>query len=277
MENPLRPWPAIIEKIKPETADTRTYTIAPEDGAGRDYRWRPGQFNMIGLFGIGEAPISISSDPGQKRSFDHTIRAVGDVTNALARLEPGGAVWIRGPYGRGWPTEEAKGNPLLIIAGGIGLAPLRPVVLEVLRRRRDYGRVEIVYGARTPEDLLYQDEFESWRGQADARLLLTVDKVGPGQAWEENVGVVTHLLPKVALPLRDCVVFVCGPEVMMRFTVGALLQARVNPRQIYVSLERRMKCGIAMCGHCQIGPKYVCKDGPVFHYPELRGLFGVNV
>src|SRR3990170_2596871 len=144
MENPLKPFPATIEKIKSETADTRTYTIAFDDGAGRDYSCRPGQFNMVSLFGIGEAPISISSSPAQKGSFQHTVRAVGDVTTALARLEPGGGVWIRGPYGSAWPMEEAKGKPLLIIAGGIGLAPLRPVLLEIFHHRRQYGPLEIL-------------------------------------------------------------------------------------------------------------------------------------
>jgi NAD(P)H-flavin reductase len=277
MENPLQPLPATIEGINTETYDTRTYVMRLEDSAGADFSYFPGQFNMVGLMGIGEAPISICSCPVEKGCFSHTVRAVGDVTNALGHLEPGARVWVRGPYGRGWPMKEAKGKPILIIAGGIGLAPLRSAILEIFRQRDEYGPLEILYGARTPGDLLYTDEFETWSEQRDTRLLVTVDSAGDDQNWKGYVGVVTHLIPKAATPLRDCMILVCGPEVMMKFTVGGLLPAGAGPDQVYLSLERRMECGIAMCGHCQIGPKYVCKDGPVFRYSEVRGLFGVGI
>jgi NAD(P)H-flavin reductase len=277
MENPLQPRSAIVENIERETYDTRTYAMRLEGSGGEDYSYLPGQFNMVGLVGIGEAPISLSSCPVEKGCFSHTVRAVGDVTNALDRLQPGGRVWVRGPYGRGWPIEEAKGRRILVIGGGIGLAPLRSAILQIFRQRDEYGSVEILYGARTPGDLLYTDEFETWSEQRDTRLLVTVDSAGEDQNWKGYVGVVTHLIPRAATPLRDCMILVCGPEVMMKFTVGGLLPAGVNPENIWVSLERRMKCGIAMCGHCQIGPKYVCKDGPVFRYSEIRGLFGMGI
>jgi NAD(P)H-flavin reductase len=277
MENPLRPQQAVIENIKRETYDTQTYTMRLEGGGAEDYSYLPGQFNMVGLTGIGEAPISLSSCPVDTGSFSHTVRAVGDVTNAIDRLHPGDRVWVRGPYGRGWPVEEAKGRRILVIAGGIGLAPLRSAILQIFCERDEYGSMEILYGARTPGDLLYTDEFETWSEQPDTRLLVTVDSAAQDQNWKGYVGVVTHLIPKAATPLRDCAILVCGPEVMMKFTVGGLLPEGVNPENIWVSLERRMKCGIAMCGHCQIGPKYVCKDGPVFRYSGIRGLFGMGI
>jgi len=270
MWNPLKPRDAVIEAIKRETYDTLIYTLVLKDGG--EFSFKPGQFSMVGLPGMGEAPISISSEPSRRESFDHTIRAVGNVTRALANLEEGDEVMIRGPYGTGWPMEEAKGKDILIVAGGIGLAPLRPFIFHIFENRADFGYLEILYGARTPDDMLYTQEFPQWRKQERVKLLLTVDRVPEGEAWEYGLGVVTELFDFVEISPASGIALTCGPEIMMRFVARGLLQRGFSPGRVYLSMERRMKCGIAHCGHCQIGPKYVCQDGPVFTYRALRGL-----
>ena len=273
MENPVRPLEAVIEDIKQQTYDTVTYRISFKDlGQQGSFAFKPGQFNMVTLFGIGEAPISLSSEPQRRESFDHTVRAVGSLTKALTRLEPGSTVGVRGPYGSAWPMEEAKGKNVLIVAGGIGLAPLRPAITYMFHKRADFGSIEILYGARTPEDMLFTDEFDDWEEQSDARVLLTADTVPQANGWKHNVGVVTTLFDKMRTSPEHSIVLTCGPEIMMRFVVIDLLRRRFAPDQIFVSLERRMKCGVAMCGHCQVGPKYVCKDGPVFRYSALKRI-----
>ncbi len=278
MRNPLELQDAVIEAIKRETYDVLTYTLVLKDGG--EFSFKPGQFNMVGLPGMGEAPISISSEPSRlalspvevRESFDHTIRAVGNVTRALANLEEGDEVMIRGPYGSSWPMEEAKGKDILIVAGGIGLAPLRPFIFHVFENRADFGYLEILYGARTPDDMLYTQEFPEWRKQEGVRLFLTVDRLPEGEAWEYGIGVVTRLFDSVEISPANGIALTCGPEIMMRFVARGLLQRGFSPGRVYLSMERRMKCGIAHCGHCQIGPKYVCQDGPVFTYRALRGL-----
>jgi NAD(P)H-flavin reductase len=278
MKNPLKPEAAVIKAKKEETNDTTTYTLAfAGDGKQNEYSFQPGQFNMVTLFGIGEAPISLSSDLSKEDSFDHTVRAVGDVTNALAKLSEGDVIGVRGPYGSSWPVEEAKGKNLIIVSGGIGLAPLRPFITNVFENRSDYGKVQILYGARTPDDLLFTDEFESWADNEDTEFLLSVDKIPEGQEWSHNVGVVTTLFSKTEVEPKDTVALTCGPEIMMRFVVFEFISRGFTPDDIYISLERRMKCGVGMCGHCQIGPKYVCKDGPVFCYRSIKGSFGLTV
>ncbi|SMB98875.1 NAD(P)H-flavin reductase [Thermanaeromonas toyohensis ToBE] len=272
MFNPFKPERAVIKEIIRETHDTTTYTFSfIDEEVRRDFRFRPGQFNMLTIFGIGEAPISISSSPVQTETFQHTIRHVGNVTNALARMKPGDVVGIRGPYGTGWPLDVLPIKNLLIVAGGIGLAPLRPVIREVVHRRKEFGQVEILYGARTPADLLYTPEYQLWR-QSDIILRLTVDMVPPGTEWKDEVGVVTKLFDKMSSRPEETTVFTCGPEIMMAFVVKGLLARGFRPEQIYVSLERRMNCGVKKCGKCQIGPKFVCRDGPVFAYAELLSL-----
>lgn len=270
MWNPLKPRDAVIEATKRETYDTLIYTLVLKDGG--EFSFKPGQFNMVGLPGMGEAPISISSEPSRRESFDHTIRAVGNVTRALANLEEGDEVMIRGPYGSSWPMEKAKGKDILIVAGGIGLAPLRSFIFHIFENRADFGYLEILYGARTPDDMLYTQEFPQWRKQEKVKLLLTVDQVPEGEAWEYGIGVVTELFDFVEIPPASGIALTCGPEIMMRFVTMGLLQRGFSPGRVYLSMERRMKCGIAHCGHCQIGPKYVCQDGPVFTYRALRGL-----
>lgn len=269
--NPYEPARAKIVKIKKETYDTTTYTLAFEDPALQaSYTFEAGQFNMLTLFGIGEAPISISSSPEVKETFSHTIRHVGNVTNAIGQLKEGDVIWVRGPYGTGWPMEFLAGKNVLVVAGGIGLAPLRPVILELVNHRERFGRVEVLYGARTPLDMLYTDEFDNWSGKI--RLLKTVDMVPPGLSWPHRVGVVTTLFDVMESTPNNTVVLTCGPEIMMKFVVKGLKERGFAPEQIYVSLERRMSCGIKKCGNCQLGPKFVCRDGPVFAYAELAEL-----
>jgi len=271
-ENPYEPLPAVLKAIKQQTADTTTYTFEFVDPQKREeYTYDPGTFNMVSVFGIGEAPISISSSPDEKGTFDHTIRAVGNLTNFLTRLKVGDTVGIRGPYGAGWPVEEMKGKNVLLIAGGIGLAPLRPVIKYIEKRRSEYGKFEILYGARNPKEMLFTDEFAGWRSIPDTSLLLTVDSPA-GMEWKENVGVVTTLFDKMTLGPENTIAITCGPEIMMKFVVRGLLARGFKPEQIYVSLERRMSCGIKKCGNCQIGPVFVCQDGPVFCYEDIKDL-----
>jgi len=268
MLNIYVPTKGIIEKIKDQTNDTRTYTIGMP--GGKTFEFQPGQFNMVSLTGFGEAPISISSDPHNKGTFDHTIRAVGSITNALEKFKPGEVIGIRGPFGNAWPVEEARGKNVLFVTGGIGLAPLRPFIMQMFRERDSFGKIQILYGAREPGEMLFTDEFGEWRKQPDTELHLTVDKVPDGRKWEHTVGVVTVLYEVAELNPANTIAVTCGPEIMMRFVCRGLLKKGFFAPQIYLSLERRMKCGVGKCGHCQLGPRFVCKDGPVFRYDEAR-------
>lgn len=262
-------WMSVSRVVK-ETLDTYTIYLKPK--AGERFSFKPGQFNMLYAFGVGEVPISISGDPEDRDNVAHTIRAVGAVTNSLTRLREGGRVGVRGPFGRGWPMEEAMGKDIVIVAGGIGLAPLRPVVYQLISKRQDYGKVFILYGARTPNDLLYKKELKSWKGRMDMDVLVTVDK--GDETWKGNVGVVTMLFDYVKLDPDNTYAFVCGPEIMMRFTVINLKNKGLPDDKIFLSMERNMKCGIGICGHCQFGPYFVCKDGPVFRYTQVKNFFG---
>jgi len=271
--NPWLPVEAVIADLRRETYNTATYTLAFRDPeARRRYSFRPGQFNMVGFLGIGEAAISISSDPGLPEAFQHTVRAVGDVTRALARLQQGDVVAVRGPFGNPWPMEEARGQDLLVVAGGTGLAPLRSAVEDAFHRRGEHGQITILYGAKTPGDLIYTADFQRWSSQPDTRLVLTVDRT-EGQPWTHHVGVVPTLFDLVTLAPTRTIALICGPEVMMRFVIVDLLKRGFPPERLFLSLERRMRCGVAQCGHCFLGPKFVCQDGPVFRYPQLYGLF----
>ncbi len=271
MINPFQPELARIVDIKKETYDTTTYTFAfAKPTVQAEFGFLPGQFNMITLFGIGEAPISISSDPDERDTFQHTIRHVGNLTNALNRLQIGDTVGIRGAYGTGWPMDLLTGKNVLIIAGGIGLAPLRPVITQIFQRREDFDRVEVLYGARSPGDMLFTDQYEIWAQRLGVKL--TVDVVPRGEQWLHQVGVVTKLLAVMDSVPENTVALTCGPEIMMKFVVRDLLSMGFEPEQIYVSLERRMSCGVKKCGKCQIGPKFTCRDGPVFAYAELLTL-----
>jgi NAD(P)H-flavin reductase len=267
--DPMTPVPFTVRRATRETADTVTLELDPSPSG---FAFSSGQFNMLYALGIGEVPISISGDPAPGAPLEHTIRSVGAVSAALCGLRDGDTVGVRGPFGTDWRVRDAAASDVVIVAGGIGLAPLRPAVRELLARRERYGRISVLYGARTPADLLFRDEVEGWRGRFDVDVEVTVDAAGTD--WRGNVGVVPQLLGRATFDPATTAAMVCGPEVMMRFTVQALLEAGVDADRILVSLERNMQCAIKQCGHCQLGPFFVCADGPVFPYsvvaPWLR-------
>ncbi len=273
LQDPMVPEQFRVVRRKSETADTFTLIL---ERAQRDraFEFQPGQFNMLYVFGVGEVPISISGDPAQHDRLVHTIRAVGTVTRALDKLRKEAVVGVRGPFGRGWPLEKARQHDVVIVAGGIGLAPLRPAIYHLLRHRDAYGRVALLYGARTPDDILYLKELEKWRGRFDMDVQVTVDRAMGD--WFGNVGVVTQLVRKAEFNPDQTIAMVCGPEIMMRFTIYELQRRGMQNDRIYVSMERNMKCAIGFCGHCQYGPKFICKDGPVFPYTEIENLFGIR-
>jgi NAD(P)H-flavin reductase len=259
-----------IERARREIDDVFTLEMSPADGCG-SFCFTPGQFNMLYAFGAGEVPISISGNPARPEKLVHTIRSKGAVTRALCRLKRGEMVGVRGPFGTHWPVEEASGKDMVLIAGGLGLVPLRPALYALLARRKSYGAIGVVYGARTPRDQLYRKELTRWQQRPDLQLEITVDAAGPD--WRGHVGVVTSLIPRLRFDPRNTVAMVCGPEIMMRFTVWELLQRGLKPQDIFLSLERNMKCGEGLCGHCQFGPFFVCKDGPVFSFDRIRDWF----
>jgi NAD(P)H-flavin reductase len=254
-----------------ETADTWTLGLEP---LGASLAPAPGQFDMLWRFGVGEVPISTSGLAPAGGALTHTIRAVGPVTRALCAADPGEVLGVRGPFGTAWPLEAARGGDLVVVAGGIGLAPVRPAVLHALAHREDYGAVCLLVGARTPDDLLYREELETWRARLDVDVDVTVD-TAPAD-WRGRVGLVTRLIPAAAFDPARATAFVVGPELMMRFTVAALLERGMAPDRVFVSMERNMRCGVGHCGHCQLGPVLICRDGPVFPYPEVERLMAVR-
>jgi NAD(P)H-flavin reductase len=270
LEEPIyTPVPARIAKIEPQTALEKVFTIELPDGLSLGHR--PGQFVEVSVLGVGEAPISISSSPSRSNgSFELCVRKVGDVTNALHRLEPGDIVGIRGPFGRGFPFEKFRGKDVLFAPGGLGLAPLRSLINQVMDERAMFGRVIILYGARNPSELLFKDELQQWASRTDVELLVTVDK--GDETWSGNIGVITTLFRKISINPRNTVGVTCGPPVMYRYVLMELFGKGISEGNIYLSLERRMKCGVGKCGHCQINNVYACQSGPVFPYSEIKGL-----
>jgi NAD(P)H-flavin reductase len=268
--DPMLPTPYVVQKVKRETSDTYTLDLTRADGAAH-FTFAPGQFNMLYAFGAGEVPISISGDPARPATLVHTVRDVGNVTRAICRLKRGEALGVRGPFGVPWPVDRVAGEDVLIIAGGLGLAPLRPALYHLLQHRGEFGNIEVIYGARTPQDMLYPKELEHWRGRFDLRVHVTVDSAT--DAWRSNVGVVTKIIGRARFDPPSTVALICGPGVMMRFTVLELMNHGLKPEQIYVSMERNMKCGIGLCGHCQWGPFFVCKDGPVYRFDRIKDWF----
>ena len=271
MTNEYLPYPAVIESVRNESFDTKTFKVVFEDKrlAG-SFDYKPGQFVQLSLLGAGEAPISITSSPCRRGFLEFTIRAVGRLTRAVHQLKPGNRIHIRGPYGNSLPFEEVKGKDLYFIAGGIGLPPLRSLINSVFDRREEFGRIKILYGAKTPDELCFKDELKSWQKITDTEVLLTVDY--PDERWKGNVGVVTTLWDKTDMATSGRVAYVCGPSIMIRFVIMELLQSGFKDENIYMSLERYMKCGIGKCGHCNIGAKFVCVDGPVFSYSQTKQL-----
>ncbi|MGA9533795.1 MAG: FAD/NAD(P)-binding protein [Anaerolineales bacterium] len=270
----LQPDWATVLAVQPEANGVASYQLRFQDPSlDSSFRFAAGQFNMLYLPGYGEAAISISSDPGEIAGLTHTIRFVGSVTDAFGRLTPGSTVGVRGPFGRGWPLEQARGANVVLAAGGIGMAPLRPAVYHILRQRQEYGRVILLYGARTPEDLLFIEEIAAWE-QHGIEPMITVDRAD--DQWQGSVGVLPMLFYRLRIDAGNTFIFSCGPEIMMRFVVFEALARRVPSDHIYLSLERNMKCGLGLCGRCQHGPYFVCRDGPVFRFDAIEPYFQVE-
>ncbi|MCI0521075.1 MAG: FAD/NAD(P)-binding protein [Chloroflexi bacterium] len=271
---PMEPYWAEIVEITPEAPGITTYWLRFLDPAVRaGYTFQPGQFNMLYLPGYGESAISISSDPENHEVIGHTIRYTGNVTQNIARLKVGDVLGVRGPFGTSWPIEQHKGADLILGTGGVGLPPLRPIIYHVMRHRQDYGRVVLLYGARTPKDLQFTREYETWE-KTGVETMITVDRAD--ETWTGQVGVVPILFYRLRMDPKKSIVMTCGPEIMIRFVVYEALARRVAPSRIFVSLERNMKCGLGQCGHCQLGPYFVCKDGPVFSFEALEPYFNVE-
>ena len=255
----------------PETDDTWTLVLDPgEDGM----EFEPGQFTMLYAFGAGEVPISISGDPGDSGRLVHTVRAVGAATTAICATREGDSLGVRGPFGRGWPVERAEGGDLVLVAGGLGLAPLRPAIQAAIARRDRFRRVIVLYGGRDPASLLFDGDTAEWARRDDVEFGVSVDMAQVD--WRGRVGVVTSLLAGAELDPDRTVAFACGPELMMRFTVDALRDRGLEAGRIWVSLERNMRCATGHCGHCQLAGSFVCRDGPVFSWEEIGPYLGVR-
>lgn len=259
----MTPLPFWVTDRVEDTADTWTLTLEAVSSAQPVVA--PGQFVMVYAFGVGEIPISISGPPNRSGPLVLTVRAVGAVSRAVTAAIPGAVLGIRGPFGTSWPIDDAAGSDIVVVAGGIGLAPLRPVVLRTLERRARYETVTLLYGARTPQDLLYPGQLAEWT--SDLSVDVTVDAADT--TWPGKVGVVPKLVSAALFRPAATTAFVCGPEVMMHFTIAALLERGVPADRIMLSMERDMRCGVGLCGHCQLGPTLICRDGPVYSYADL--------
>jgi len=276
--DPMVPRRYAITRVREDTRDTFTLLLEPVDG--EPLTFRAGQFTMLHAFGVGEVPISISGDPrgvdsdGNPAPLEHTIRNVGAVTRALVNAEPGTEVGVRGPFGTTWDAADAVGNDVVFVTGGIGLAPLRPAILDVLAERERYGKVLLLYGSRTPEDILYGSEMRRWADLNDVNVQMTVDNAPYG--YKGKVGFVTELIGRAGFDPRQAYAFVCGPGPMMSAAATALTSRGVTPTRIRLSMERSMKCGIGLCGHCQLRELFICVDGPVLSYARLEPLMKVR-
>ena len=269
---PMLTTPFRVRRNRKETGDTRTLELMSA-GGGATPAWRPGQFMMVYVFAEGEIPISICGDPAQSDRIIHTVRAVGPVSRAICKAKEGSTLGLRGPFGSVWPTDLAEGNDVILVAGGVGLAPLRPVLHTVIANRGRYRRVSLIAGARTPEIFLYRREVDPWRrGGIDVQL--TVDAAAPG--WQGSVGPVTTLIPRLDFDPSHTIAFIVGPEIMMRVVSQALSQRGIPQERLFVSMERNMKCAVGFCGHCQLGPAFICKDGPVFPYAKLERWLSIR-
>jgi NAD(P)H-flavin reductase len=269
--SPLADLAAVeVRAARRDTADTWTLELDPPGGG---LEFEPGQFTMLSALGAGEVPISISGDAAEPGTLVHTVRAVGFATRAICAAGPGDVLTVRGPFGNGWPLDAARSRDVVVVTGGIALAPLRAAVLHLLAHADRYGRLVLLHGGRTPDQLLYADELDGWRARG-LDVATTVDSAGP--EWLGHVGVVPTLVRRAEFDGEQAVAFICGPEVMMRFTMTALERRGVTPDRMYVSVERNMQCGIGQCGHCQLGPTLVCRDGPIYSAAELARWLAIR-
>jgi NAD(P)H-flavin reductase len=262
------PVPRRILHRRREARDTWTLEVEA-DGTP----FAPGQFNMLYAFGVGEIPVSFSGDPAHPGTHVHTVRVVGATSRAVAALRAGNSVGVRGPFGTAWPVDDCVGGDVLLVAGGLGLAPLRPALYALLARRAEFGRITLLYGTRQVEDLLFRVELERWQRRGSLRVEVTLDHADAG--WPGNVGVVTALIRRVGFDPANTRALLCGPEAMMRFAAASLLGAGLAPDRLHVSLERNMHCALGLCGRCQLGPAFVCRDGAVFAYDRVAALLAV--
>jgi len=267
--------PRVVRVRKPtrELPGTVTLEMEPADDAPLP-PYRPGQFSMLYVFGIGEIPVSISGDASDPTRLVQTVRSVGAVSEAITKLQAGDVLGVRGPFGTAWPTEELAGQDVVVVAGGLGLAPLRPSIHYLLANRARFGNVVLLYGTRSPDEILFRRQLETWRRRLDLQLEVTVDHAGGD--WRGHVGVVTRLIPRLAIDTRHATALVCGPEVMMRFAGAALHDVGLPDDAIWVSIERNMKCAVGLCGHCQFAGMFACKDGAVVRYDRVRRLMALK-
>jgi sulfhydrogenase subunit gamma (sulfur reductase) len=274
MTTPYMIFPARITARRVETQGIHTFTMQfVNPAARREYRFKAGQFNMLYAFGVGEVPMSIVSDPAQPEILEHTVRTAGRVTSVMTRWKPGDIVGVRGPYGNGWPMEQARGRDVVIVTGGLGCAPVVGVINYIFRRRDEYGDLQILHGVKTPNDLLYRERFDQWRRAPRTRVYLASDQ--PDKTWRDRIGVVTDLFDELVVT-PSTVVMMCGPEVMMRYAARTLTHKGVSDDAIHLSMERRMECAVGLCGHCQYRERFVCRDGPVFTYRAVRQMLGTS-
>lgn len=261
-----------VKDIIKETEDTFTLALVPSEEK-KKFSFSPGQFNMLYYFAVGEAPISISGADERRNILFHTIRRVGGVTQALGSLKKGEFLGLRGPFGNSWQRSEAKGKDIFIVAGGLGLAPLRPFIRNILKERQNYGKVIILYGARNPSLILYKEELSQWRSRLDISVEVSVDTAT--RLWRGNVGVISDLISRYEVN-KNSFIFICGPEIMMKVVAREFLEKGADERKIFLSLERNMNCGIGLCGHCQCGEYFVCKDGPIFSLAQISNLINIR-
>ncbi len=262
------PMMSKIIKIEQLTAYEKRFEITLP--SKKPLNHQPGQFVEVSIFGFGEAPISISSSPTKSPTFDLTVRRIGKLTDKMHSLEAGSKIGIRGPFGNGFDVEKFKGKDMLFIAGGIGLAPLKSLIDYTIDKRQDFGRIIIAYGTKYPSEILFPKEIEVWKNLKNVEFHMTVDRAD--NKWKGNVGVITTLIPPLELDVEHTIASIVGPPIMYKFVLMSLKSKRIPEENIYISLERRMKCGVGKCGHCQINHSYVCQDGPVYHYPKAKEL-----
>lgn len=271
MTNPYLPQPATVVERIDEASGVFTLRLKLAD---QNFSYQPGQFNMLYLFGVGEVPISIVSDSENDQLVDHTIRAVGRVTNGMAKLKAGDTIGIRGPYGRGWPMQEAQGKDVIVLTGGLGCAPVVSVIRYIMNRRDLYQRLVIMQGVKHSQDLIWRKQYELWEQQGQTQVLLAANNTEHNWPWHK--GYVTNLIDEAKFDSSNCVVMMCGPEIMMHTAITPLTTKGIAEDQIYMSMERNMQCALGHCGHCQFGNHFVCKNGPVFCYPEVKSFMNIK-